>query len=122
MKRITGIVGAAIAFLGCSYVGDVGASDNKVCAQIFSETALVESGLFDSMAKVTPAEAAEYRRTVIVACNAAINAGKQGVGPAPVAHMLAKSVTANDAVDSLLSVTRVSVIMAGWSVGAEHGR
>lgn len=121
MKRITGIAVTVLAVLGCSYVGSAGASD-KICAQIFSDTALVESGLFDSMAKVTPAEAAEYKRTVIVACNAAINAGKQGVGPAPVAHMLAKSVTANDSVDSLLSVTRVSVIMAGWSVGAEVGK
>lgn len=121
MKRITGIAVTVLAVLGCSYVGSAGASD-KVCAQIFSETALVESGAFDAIAERTPVEAANYKRTAIEACESSINVGRLGIGPEAVANMVAKSITSVDGTDSLLSVTRVDMMMSGWSVGAEQGR
>lgn len=119
MKRITGIAVTIVAVLGCSYVGNASAS--KVCEQIFSESVLVETGRFDELAKVQPGPAELYKRTLIVACDAAMDAGKKGVGPEAVAYMLAKSVTHKDGIDSLLSLTRVNVTMAGWAAGAEVG-
>lgn len=117
MKRITAIAIVVSAVLGCSYVGS--ASAVTPCEQMFNDSALVSSGLYDTLAKGTPAEAEDYKQTTIEACNSAIKVARQGVGPAPVAHMLAKSVTHKDSLDSLLSLTRVDVVMKGWAFGAE---
>lgn len=118
MKRITAIAIVVSAVLGCSYVGNVGASV-PVCEQIFNDSALVSSGLYDELAKSTPAEAEDYKQTTIEACKSAIKVGRDGTGPQPVAHMLAKSVTHKAPLDSLLSLTRVDVVMKGWAYGAE---
>lgn len=118
MKRITAIAIVVSAVIGCSYVGGASAA-SPVCEQIFNDSALVSSGLYDTLAKGTPAEAEYYKQTTIEACKSAIKVARQGVGPAPVAHMLAKSVTHKDSLDSLLSLTRVDVVMKGWAFGAE---
>jgi len=118
MKRITAIAIVVSAVIGCSYVGGASAA-SPVCEQIFNDSALVSSGLYDTLAKGTPAEAEYYKQATIEACNSAIKVARQGVGPAPVAHMLAKSVTHKDSLDSLLSLTRVDVVMKGWAFGAE---
>ena len=117
MKRITAIAVVVSAVLGCSYVGS--ASAVTPCEQIFNDSALVSSGLYDSLAKGTPAEAEDYKQTTIDACKSAIDFASNGGSPAPVAHMLAKSVTHKDSLDSLLSLTRVDVVMKGWAFGAE---
>lgn len=117
MKRITAIAIVASAVLGCSYVGS--ASAVTPCEQMFNDSALVSSGLHDSLAKGTPAEAEDYKQTTIEACKSAVDFARNGGGPAPVAHMLAKSVTHKDSIDSLLSLTRIDVVMKGWAFGAE---
>lgn len=117
MKRITAIAIVVSSVIGCSYVGNVGAV--TPCEQMFNDSALVSSGIYDSLAKGTPAEAEDYKKTTIEACKSAIKVGRDGTGPQPVAHMLAKSVTHKAPLDSLLSLTRVDVVMKGWAYGAE---
>lgn len=117
MKRITAIAIAAAAFIGCSYVGS--ASAETPCEHMFNETALVESGIYAGLASSTPKEAGEYKDATIQACASAIRVARKGVGPGAIAKLVSGSITSFNELDALMSVTRVQLVMSGWSYGAE---
>lgn len=117
MKRITAIAIAAAAFIGCSYVGE--ASAETPCEHMFNETALVESGIYAELASSTPKEAGEYKDATIQACASAIRVARKGVGPGAIAKLVSGSITSFNELDALMSVTRVQLVMSGWSYGAE---
>lgn len=118
MKRITMFVATAI--LGMSASSSVLAG--PICERIFSETALVESGMFANMQSTTPGPAKSYRDATIESCESASKLGSLGMGPDVVAHMTMLTVTRENNIDSLLSATRVTVAMTGWAVGAEKAK
>lgn len=117
MKRITAIAITAAAFIGCSYVGE--ASAETPCEHMFNETALVESGIYAELASSTPKEAGEYKDATIQACASAIRVARKGVGLGAIAKLVSGSITSFNELDALMSVTRVQMVMSGWSYGAE---
>lgn len=116
MKNILSLSAAIGLFISSSAIA------GPVCERIFSETALVESGMFADMQDTTPGAAKVYRDAVIESCESASRLGAKGLGPEVVAHMTMLSTTRRNSIDSLLSATRVTVVMTGWAVGAEKAK
>ena len=69
------------------------------CGQVFSESVLMTSGVLDK---------------------AAVDVGKSGLPPQAVTYTVIRSVEKNgDAFYSLLTATRLQMVMTGWAIGAE---
>lgn len=73
MKRRTGILVAAIAFIGCSYVGDVGASQLPAEDIAFCD---------NHVAATIPAQLPTSRKAASAACQFGVSAQKTGMAPA----------------------------------------
>lgn len=117
MKRITGLAIVVAAFVGCSYVGTVGAAS---CQQI-GESA---SAQFQKVAglKGSKSDVAENVRVLVDACKIGVELRKQGLGVENVLY--AGSQTLSDASDRTTdktgligATTAVNMVAMGYAYG-----
>lgn len=87
------------------------------CEQVYSETPLVTSGALDS---APPAAVSAFKTAAIRECNAAVRAGRSGLGLELMTSLVVESVDVNSPTfSSLLLATRLQMVMTGWAIGAE---
>lgn len=89
------------------------------CEQLFSETPFVTSGTFASVASTTPEPAEGFKRSVIAECESAIAVGAQGMPVETVAAGVLSGYKHGGAFNSLMTATRIQLVMSGWAIGAE---
>lgn len=87
------------------------------CEQVFSESVLMTSGVLD---KADPTIVKAFKDSTVRECEAAVDVGKSGIPPQAVTYTVVSSVAKNgDAFYSLLTATRLQMVMTGWAIGAE---
>lgn len=87
------------------------------CEQVFSESVLITSGV---LAKADPTIVKAFKDSAVRECDAAVGVGKSGLPPQAVTYTVIRSVEKNgDAFYSLLTATRLQMVMTGWAIGAE---
>lgn len=117
MKRITGIAIAVAAFIGCSYVGAVGAASCQQIGESASAQFRAVSGL-----KAAKGDLAENVRVLVEACKVGVNLREQGLSVNSVLY--AGSQTLGDAAEhnndktSLVgATTAVNMVAMGYAYG-----
>ncbi|MEG2376874.1 MAG: hypothetical protein RSC43_00800 [Clostridia bacterium] len=117
MKRITGIAIALTAFIGCSYVGTVGAAS---CQQI-GESASAQFNAVSGL-KASKKDLAEHVRVLVNACEVGVNLRKQGTSIENVLY--AGSQTLGEAAERVAnktalvgSTTAVNMVAMGYTYG-----
>lgn len=106
MRKLVLVLG----FLSFSAIG-------APCEQVFSESVLITSGVLD---KADPALVKAFKDSTVRECEAAVEVGKSGLPPQAVTYSVIRSVEKNgDAFYSLMTATRMQMVMAGWAIGAE---
>lgn len=87
------------------------------CEQVFSESVLMTSGV---LGKADPTIVKAFKDSTVRECEAAVEVGKSGLPPQAVTYTVIRSVDKNgDAFYSLLTSTRLQMVMTGWAIGAE---
>lgn len=87
------------------------------CEQVFSESVLMTSGVLE---KADPTIVKAFKDSTVRECKAAVEVGKSGLPPQAVTYTVMRSVEKNgDAFYSLLTSTRLQMVMTGWAIGAE---
>lgn len=106
MRKLVLVLG----FLSFSVVG-------SPCEQVFSESVLMTSGV---LGKADPALVKAFKDSTVRECEAAVEVGKSGLPPQAVTYSVIRSVEKNgDAFYSLLTATRLQMVMTGWAIGVE---
>lgn len=106
MRKLVLVLG----FLSFSAIG-------TPCEQVFSESVLITSGVLDN---ADPALVKAFKDSTVRECEAAVEVGKSGLPPQAVTYSVIRSVEKNgDAFYSLLTATRLQMVMTGWAIGAE---
>lgn len=87
------------------------------CEQVFSESVLMTSGVLE---RADPTIVKAFKDSTVRECEAAVEVGKSGLPPQAVTYTVIRSVEKNgDAFYSLLTATRLQMVMTGWAIGAE---
>lgn len=87
------------------------------CEQVFSESVLMTSGVLE---KADPTIVKAFKDSTVRECEVAVEVGKSGLPPQAVTYTVVRSVEKNgDAFYSLLTATRLQLVMTGWAIGAE---
>ena len=93
------------------------ASFGSPCEQVFSESVLMTSGVLDS---ADPTIVKAFKDSTVRECEVAVGVGKSGLPPQAVTYTVIRSVEkTGDAFYSLLTATRLQMVMTGWAIGAE---
>lgn len=87
------------------------------CEQVFSESVLMTSGVLE---KADPIIVKAFKDSTVRECEAAVEVGKSGLPPQVITYTVMRSVEKNgDAFYSLLTATRLQMVMTGWAIGVE---
>ena len=87
------------------------------CEHVFSESVLMTSGVLE---KADPTIVKAFKDSTVRECESAVEVGKSGLPPQAVTYTVMRSVEKNeDAFYSLLTATRLQMVMTGWAIGAE---
>lgn len=87
------------------------------CEQVFSESVLMTSGVLE---KADPTIVKVFKDSTVRECEVAVEVGKSGLPPQAVTYTVMRSVEkTGDAFYSLLTATRLQMVMTGWVIGAE---
>ncbi len=117
MKRITGVAIVLTAFIGCSYVGTVGAASCQKIGETASAQFQSVSGL-----KGGKSDIADNVRVLVEACKVGVNLREQGLDVTNVLHAGAQTLgdaaeRTTDSVGLLGSTTAVNMVAMGFAYG-----